>query len=152
MKLKPLQGSDIPDDFEVSPDLAIDYYYKMLDPVLSDYVASAVIPGTDDLGVIDFSSNDNASDTNRILKAQTSTLNLMGGAEVLSGAMITSSEALKMAMIANTYFALSSIVPQLEGWVAMVLDLNINNPSKVKFHIVSPYTRKDFKEDLLTAA
>jgi len=111
MKLKPLQGSDIPDDFEVSPDLAIDYYYKMLDPVLSDYVASAVIPGTDDLGVIDFSSNDNASDTNRILKAQTSTLNLMGGAEVLSGAMITSSEALKMAMIANTYFALSSIVP-----------------------------------------
>ena len=152
MKLKPLQGSDIPDDFEVSPDLAVDYYYKMLDPVLSDYVASAIIPGSDDLGVIDFSSNDNASDTNRILKAQTSTLNLMGGAEVLSGAMITSSEALKMAMIANTYFALSSIVPQLEGWVAMVLDLNINNPSKVKFHIVSPYTRKDFKEDLLTAA
>jgi hypothetical protein len=35
----------------------------------------------------------------------------MGGAEVLSGAMITSSEALKMAMISNTYFALSSIVP-----------------------------------------
>jgi len=76
----------------------------------------------------------------------------MGGAEVLSGAMITSSEALKMAMIANTYFALSSMVPQLEAWVAMVMDLNINNPSKVKFHIVSPYTRQDFKEDLLTAA
>lgn len=152
MKLKPLQGSDIPDDFEVSPDLAIDYYYKMLDPVLSDYVASAVIPGTDDLGVIDFSSNDNASDTNRVLKSQTSTLNLMGGAEVLSGAHITSAEAFRAAMIANTYFALSSMVPQLEAWVAMVMDLNLNNASKVKFFIVSPFTKKDYQEQLLTAA
>jgi hypothetical protein len=69
MKLKPLQGTDIPDDFEISPDFAIEYYNKMLDPVLSDYIASAIIPGTDDLGVIDFSSNDNAADTNRVLKA-----------------------------------------------------------------------------------
>ena len=152
MKLKPLQGSDIPDDFEVSPDLAIDYYYKMLDPVLSDYVASAVIPGTDDLGVIDFSSNDNASDTNRVLKSQTSTLNLMGGAEVLSGAHITSAEAFRAAMIANTYFALSSMVPQLQAWVAMVMDLNLNNASKVKFFIVSPFTKKEYQEQLLTAA
>lgn len=152
MKLKPITGSDLPDDFEVSPDLAIDYYYKMLDPVLSDYIASAVIPGSDDLGVIDFSDNDTASDTNRVLKSQTSTLNLMGGAEVLSGAGITSAEAFRAAMIANTHFALSSIVPQLEGWVAMVLDLNLNNPSKVKFFKVSPFTQKEFQEQLLTAA
>ena len=152
MKLKPLQGTDIPDDFEISPDFAIEYYNKMLDPVLSDYIASAIIPGTDDLGVIDFSSNDNAADTNRVLKAQTSVLNLMGGAEVLSGANITSAEALKMAAIANTRFALSSIVPQLEGWVAMVMDLNINNASKVHFYIVSPYTKKDLQENLLSGA
>ena len=152
MKLKPLQGTDIPDDFEVDPSTAIEYYKKMLEPVLSDYVASAVIPGTDDLGVVDFSSNDNATDTNRVLKAQTSALNNMGGAEVLSGANITSTAAFNAAMIMNTRFALSSIVPQLEAWVAMVLDVNLNNASKVHFFIVSPYTKKDFQEQLLTSA
>lgn len=152
MKLKPLQGTDVPDDFEISPDFAIEYYNKMLDPVLSDYIASAIIPGTDDLGVIDFSSNDNATDTNRVLKAQTSALNNMGGAEVLSGANITSTAAFNAAMIMNTRFALSSIVPQLEAWVAMVLDVNLNNASKVHFFIVSPYTKKDFQEQLLTSA
>lgn len=152
MKLKPLQGTDVPDDFEISPDFAIEYYNKMLDPVLSDYIASAIIPGTDDLGVIDFSSNDNAADTNRVVKAQTSALNNMGGAEVLSGANITSTAAFNAAMIMNTRFALSSIVPQLEAWVAMVLDVNLNNASKVHFFIVSPYTKKDFQEQLLTSA
>ena len=152
MKLKPLSGTDVPDDFEVDPNTAIEYYYKMLDPVLSDYVASAVIPGTDDLGVVDFSNNDGTSDTNRILKSQTSTLNLMGGAEVLSGAGITSAEAFRAAMIANTYFALSSMVPQLEAWVAMVMDLNLNNASKVTFFKVSPFTKKEFQEQLLTGA
>ena len=117
MKLKPISGSDVPDDFEVDPNTAIEYYYKMLDPVLSDYVASAVIPGSDDLGVIDFSASDNTSDTNKLLKAQTSGMNLMGGAEVLAGANITSAEAFKASMIAHTRFALSSIVPQLEAWV-----------------------------------
>jgi hypothetical protein len=34
----------------------------------------------------------------------------------------------------------------------MVLDLNINNPSKVHFYIVSPYTRESFKEELLSSA
>ena len=34
----------------------------------------------------------------------------------------------------------------------MVLDLNLNNASKVHFFIVSPWTRKDFQEQLLTAA
>lgn len=152
MKLKPISGSDVPDDFEVDPNTAIEYYYKMLDPVLSDYVASAVIPGSDDLGVIDFSSSDNTSDTNKLLKAQTSGMNLMGGAEVLAGANITSAEAFKASMIAHTRFALSSIVPQLEAWVQMVMDLNLNNASKVHFFIVSPWTRKDFQEQLLTAA
>ena len=152
MKLKPISGSDVPDDFEVDPNTAIEYYYKMLDPVLSDYVASAVIPGSDDLGVIDFSASDNTSDTNKLLKAQTSGMNLMGGAEVLAGANITSAEAFKASMIAHTRFALSSIVPQLEAWVQMVMDLNLNNASKVHFFIVSPWTRKDFQEQLLTAA
>ena len=152
MKLKPLTGSDIPDDYEISPDLAVDYYNKMLEPILSDYIASAIIPGTDDLGVIDFSSNDTNADTNKVLKSQTATLNLMGGAEVLSGANITSAEALKMARIVNTRFALSAIVPQLEAWVAMVLDLNMNNPSKVHFYIESPLTKSDFQKELLTAA
>ena len=54
MKMKPLSGSDVPDDYEVSPHLAVDYYTKMLEPILSDYIASAIIPGSDDLGVIDF--------------------------------------------------------------------------------------------------
>ena len=76
----------------------------------------------------------------------------MGGAEALSGANITSAEALKMARIVNTRFALSAIVPQLEAWVAMILDLNMNNPSKVHFYIESPLTKSDFQKELLTAA
>lgn len=152
MKLKPLSGSDSPDDYEVSPTVAAQYYDQMLEPILSDYIASAIVPGTDDLGVIDFSSKDTNSDTNKVLKSQTATLNLMGGAEVLSGANITSAEAMKQARIVNTRFALSSIVPQLEAWVAMVLDLNLNNPSKVHFYQESPLTKEDFQKEMLTAS
>ena len=152
MKLKPLSGTNSPDDYEVSPSVAADYYKQMLEPMLSDFIASAIVPGTDDLGVVDFSDKDTNADTNKVLKSQTSTLNLMGGAEALSGANITSAEALKMARIVNTRFALSSVVPQLEAWVAMVLDINMNNPSKVHFYMESPLTKADFQAEMLTAA
>ena len=152
MKLKPLSNTDSPDDYEVDPKIMVDYYDRMLEPILSDYIASAIVPGSDDLGVIDFSNKDTNADTNKVLKSQTSTLNLMGGAEALSGANITSAEALKMARIVNTRFALSSVIPQLEAWVAMVLDANLNNPSKVHFYIESPLTKADFQKEILTAA
>ena len=150
-KLATLKGSSESDDFAVSPDLAIKYFDIFKD-ALPDYTAAAVVPGTEDLGVINFSDQDAASDTTRVSKATTQVLTTVGGSEVLDGAHVTSAAAFKAAMIANTRFALTSILPQVEGWVAMVLDQQITNPSKVHFFMVSPYTQDDFRDNLLTGA
>lgn len=150
-KLATLKGSSESDDFAVSPDLAIKYFDIFKD-ALPDYTAAAVVPGTEDLGVINFSDQDAASDTTRVSKATTQVLTTAGGSEVLDGAHVTSAAAFKAAMIANTRFALTSILPQVEGWVAMVLDQQITNPSKVHFFMVSPYTQDDFRDNLLTGA
>lgn len=140
------------DDFSVSPDLKIKYFdvFKNLFP---DYVATGLLPGNSDLGVIDFSDNkDSASDSTKLSKATTQVLTTAGGGEVLDGANITSSAAFKAAMIANTRFGLSSVIPQTEAWIAMVLDQQLSNPSKVHLFMVSPYTKDDFQDDLLEGA
>ena len=151
-KAQTLSGSKQADDFEVDVDLDIKYF-DVFKTLLPDYVATGFVLGNDDLGVIDFSDNqDSASDSTKVSKAITQVLSTAGGGEVLDSAHVNSAAAFKAAMIANTRFALSSIIPQTEGWLSMVLDQQLSNPSKVHLFMVSPYTQDDFKENLLSGA
>lgn len=147
-----LPNAKVSDDFSISTDMDIKYFSAFKD-LLPDYVATGFVLGDEDLGVIDFSDNhDSASDSNKVSKATTQVLSIAGGGEVLDGANITSAAAFKAAMIANTRFGLSSVIPQTEAWIAMVLDQQLSNPSKVHLFMVSPYTKDDFQDDLLEGA
>ena len=140
------------DEFCVSPDLKVQYF-NVFKELLPSYIACGILPGNSDLGVIDFADNqDSTATATKTSKAITQVLNTAGGGEVLDGTNINNTYAYKCAMINNTRFALTSIIPQVEAWLAMVADQQLSNPAKIHLFMVSPYTKDDFQDDLLEAA
>lgn len=147
-ELETITNSDDVDDWKVDPELALKYYDK-LDDSLPDTISSAIVPGK--LHEISFPDNA-ASDTTRVAKATETVLNTAGGAEILNGSTINNTFAFKMAMIFNTEYAISSLLPQIQSWSNRHLVNEIGKDAcKVKFFPVSVYTKDDYKEQLLTA-
>lgn len=146
-ELETIAGSKTIDDWKIDPDLALPYFNRFTDNV-PPYIATAVIPGQ--IHEIDF-NNDNATDTTKVAKATEQVLNTAGGAEVLNGATINNTYAFKMASIANTEFAISSLLPQIQSWVMRMLDYESANDCKVRFMPISVYTKADYREQLLSS-
>lgn len=141
------RGNDM-DDWKVSPEAAIKYYDRISD-AFPEYVGGGVVPG--ELKTIDF-NKDATSDTTQLAKTTETVLNTAGGAEVLNGATISGTSAYKGAAIANTEYAISTLLPQTQGWVNRFLTYHMSSPCRVKFFPVSAYTKDDFQKNLLTAA
>jgi hypothetical protein len=139
-----LDGSDVPDDWAVDIDTALDYYRK-LEASLPDYVGSAITPIP--LDVISF-SEDQTTDTTKIQKATKEVLNTSGGAQILNSSTISGAEAFRSATRADSELAISSLLGQVNGWTNRMLSYLVSNPSKVKFFEVSAYTKDAFKESL----
>lgn len=139
---------DTIDDWKVSPEAAIEYFDRISE-AFPEYVGGGVVPGR--LETIDF-NKDAVSDTTTLAKATETVLNTAGGAEVLNGATISGTSAYKGAAIANTEFAISTLLPQTQAWVNRFLTYHMTSPCKVKFFPVSVYTKDDFQKNLLTAA
>lgn len=150
-KLKGLAGVKDSDKFEVSPTAGAKYFNKFVNEALPNYTSAAMLPGSEDIQVVSF-SDDATTDTNKITKTLIGLMDQAGGAELLVGSKITSAEALKMVRILNRNFAMSTVLPQIEGWVNMVLSLNIKNPGIVKLTKISSYEKDDYSEKLLSAA
>ena len=146
-ELETISGSKTIDDWKIDPDLAIPYYNKFEQSV-PDYIATAIVPGQ--IHEIDF-DNDNATDTTKVAKATEQVLNTAGGAEVLNGATINNTYAFKMASIANTEFAISSLLPQIQSWVMRQLSYESADDCKVRFMPISVYTKSDYREQLLSS-
>jgi hypothetical protein len=153
LKLKTITGSKMPDDFEVSPQVAIEYFNRMLDDgLLPDYTSAAIVPGSDDLGVIDFSNTDHANEVNKVLKTTKAVLNTSGGAQILNSADITGSTAFHATLHADENFSMSSLLPQIEGVVNRLLSFVVKDASKVKYFFVGRFTRDEFRSELLEDA
>lgn len=152
LKLNTITGAKMPDEWTVNPEIAIEYFQRLIDEALPDYMSAAIVPGNDDLGVIDFSNTDKASETNKVLKATKSVLNTSGGAQILNSAEITGTTAFLAAIRADTEFSLSSLLPQIEGWFNRVIGNVVSNPSFIKFYHVGRLTREDFRKELLENA
>lgn len=146
-ELETISGSKTIDDWKINPELAIPYYNKFEESV-PDYIATAIVPGQ--IHEIDF-DNDKASDTTKVAKATEQVLNTAGGAEVLNGATINNTYAFKMASIANTEFAISSLLPQIQSWVMRMLSYENASDCKVRFMPISVYTKSDYREQLLSS-
>lgn len=145
-EMETISGSKDVDDWKIDPTIAAQYMNKLINDALPPYISAAIVPGK--LNEISFDS-DQASDVTRVAKGTEAVLNTAGGSEILNGATINNTYAFKMACIQNTNFAISSLLPQLNGWTNRKLSYLCTNPATVNYFHVSPYTKDDFKENLL---
>lgn len=150
--MKTLSGSHVSDDWAISVDILLEYYAKMKD-ILPDYVAAAPIPGelTND-NVIDFSTTSTDKDIDRLSQSQDTLLATSGGGSVLNANYVNSSVAFKAWLTAESEFAISTLLPQIEGFTNRMLSYDVKGtPCKVKYFEVTCYTAEDLKQSLLTS-
>ena len=141
-----INGADNPDEFAVNPQLAVDYFNKLVD-ALPNYTDAVITPIPIDY--VSFNNDTVASDVSKVQNATKTVLNTAGGSQVLNSATINNSSSAEAALKLDTEFAISSLLPQTEMWVNYFISLYVKNPSKVKFFEVSTYTIKQFRDELL---
>ena len=139
-----LDGTDIPDDWAVDIQTALDYYRKLQDSV-PDYVGTIISPIP--LNVLSF-SDDQTTDTTKVQNATKELLNTSGGAQTLNSATLTNSEGVRSANRVDSAFAISPLLGQIQGWTNRMLSYLVSEPAKVKFFNVSIHTKDAFKESL----
>ena len=144
-----ISGADNPDEFAVNPQLAVDYFNKLVD-ALPNYTDAVITPIPIDY--VSFNNDTVASDVSKVQNATKTVLNTAGGSQVLNSATINNSSSAEAALKLDTEFAISSLLPQTEMWVNYFISLYVNNPSRVKFFEVSTYTAKQFRQELLENA
>lgn len=148
MPLKVMKSnSNSPDNFELSADLAQKYFKVLIDDALPAYTAAAMVPG-DELKVIDFSDNAN-DDIDRVENSINNILATAGGGAVINTSKITSTAAFKAWLREETEFALSTLLPQINGFTNRFLLLKCSNPCTVNHFEVSVYTKDDLYDQLL---
>lgn len=148
-EMETINGSEIPDDFKIDPDLSLDYWERLTDEALPDYTSTAILPGK--LNYIDF-NNDAATDVSKVQKATQTILNTAGGAQILNSATISGTTAFNGSIRADAEFAISALLPQTQAIVNRLLSFYVSNPAKVKFFEVSVYTKEEFKKTMLESA
>lgn len=152
LKLQTITGAKLPDEWSVNPEIAVEYFQRLINEALPDYVSAAIVPTNDDLGVVDFSSIDKTNESTKVQKATKTLLNTSGGAQILNSAEISGSTAFQAAIKADTEFAISSLLPQIEGWFNRIIRNVVSNPSFIKFYHVGRLTREEFRKELLENA
>lgn len=149
--IKTLSGSKVADDWAITPDLVLEYIQRLIDEdKFPKWATIAPILG-DGLEVHDFSKNVSDTDVNRVKNAQSNIMNISGGGAVLSANNITSTAAFNAWLKSESEFAISSLMPQITGFVNRMLRNDVKNPCKVDFFELTVLTKDDFREKLLTA-
>ena len=137
------------DDWKVDPELLIEYFNRMLEEAIPEYTTAAIVPAK--LDTVSFDDNKTA-DINKVSNATKNVLNNSGGAQLLNSASITGTTGLLAAIKLDSRMAISSLLPQVEGWLNRFLSYYLTNPCKVKFFNVTYFTKDDLKETLLKDA
>ena len=135
------------DDFELSPELAKKYFDRLVADAVPAYTSAAMVPG-DELKVIEFDDSTD-KDINRVEDSMNNVLATAGGGAVLNSNHITSTAAFNAWLREETEFALSTLLPQIDGFANRWLILHCSNPCTVKHFEVSVYTKDDLYEQLL---
>lgn len=146
MPMKVLSGTKESDDFEVSPDIAREYFARLLNAV-PDGIAGAMVP-SEELKVIDFDSSTDR-DINSVEMSQNQILSTAGGGAVINANNITSTAAFEAWLQAETEFAISSLLVQINGFTNRIISYEISNPCKVDHFEVSVYTKNKLADKLL---
>lgn len=150
MPLKTLSGAKNSDDWEITPDLAMDYFKIAADKAFPDGVSSAVIPG-DELKTIDFSDNIK-EEVNRVESTQQQILGGMSG----MGALINASKAINNTALVNaslrieSAYALYGVLAQLTAWtnIQLLLELGKGKYCYTEYLPVTIFTKEDYRKTL----
>lgn len=147
-RLEHMQGSTDPDEFQIDIDTAISYYDKLAE-ALPEYVSAALSPMP--IEAIDFKDTNNTNSVDMIANSMSNLFKTAGGSFVLndeqSGASITEAH-----ITSDMLNALRPLLGQVEAWVNRYMTNVLGEHAKVKYHYVSPYTKKQEKEAALSSA
>lgn len=146
LEMQTLTGAKNENEFSVSPDIMLEYFDRMINECLPDYVSAALVPGK--LESISLNDTAKVNDTNKIIKSTESLFNSAGGS-MLNGATASGTTAITLGIKADTKFALSALLPQTQTWLNRFLKVNFKNPAKVKFLDCSAYTKDELRKNLL---
>ena len=151
LPLPVMSGAKNPDEFEITPDLAIDYFKIAADNAIPSGVSSAVIPGKE-LKTIDFSDNV-SEDVNRVENSQQQILGSAGGIGALlnGNKLVNNSALINAALKAESAYVLNSVLPQIETWLNLQLYLHVSKPCTVKLLPVTIFTKEDYRKTFLEA-
>lgn len=147
MPMKTRGNAGQADQWEITPEKMLPYFDMLRENALPDYISAAPIPG-DELKTIEF--NDNAAnDTNRVQKASDTVLSTSGGGAVINASNITSTAAFNAWLKAETEFAISTLLPQINGFTNRFISYHVSNPCKVEHFEISVYTKDELAKSLL---
>jgi len=123
-------GNDEPDNWSVDPEIMIEYFNKMINDAIPDYISAAIVPG--ELHEISFPDS---------------------GADRLNLNSASNSTAFKYGVAADTEFIMSPIIPQIEAIINRLLRFYVGEDHcKVKFFEVGIFQKEDFRKSLLESA
>ena len=151
LPLKTLSGAKNSDDWEITPDLAIDYFKIASDTAIPAGVSSAVIPG-DELKTIDFSDNV-TEDVNRVENSQQQILGAAGGAGALLNATkaVNNTALINAALKAESHYVLNSVLPQIQTFANLIVSLETSDRCHITLLPVTIYTKDDYRKSILEA-
>jgi hypothetical protein len=147
-RMETISSTDLPDDWTVSPEIAIEYYNKMVEN-LDERIGAAISPLKID--VIDFDTDD-TSETNKIANSIKNVLVSSGGAQTLMSSEISGATAYRNAMIADQEAALKPLLWQIERYLNRHMRDTVDNPSRVVMMKTSPWFKEEYKDSLLKSA
>lgn len=152
LPMKTISSTKQMNDFEIDPDLFLDYYNQLFEQdQLPKSVTAAPMPGNGEAQVVDFSSSSADKDIDRISNSQKNIFGVSGGGAVLNANMITSTAAFNAWLQAETDFAISSLIGQVDEFANRMLSYDVTDPCTVHHFELSEYTKKDFRDKLLEA-
>ena len=148
-RLKPLSGTDSPDDFEVDPVTALQYYEKFA-AALPECVNSVISPVP--IEPIEFKDLNTTDDTDMISSSLSNLFKRVGG--VILDNDKTGSTIYESQIIADMEMAHGTLVPQLNRYLNLYFNYVIGTDHAFIKYIngVCPYTRKEKRKELLESA
>lgn len=148
-RLKPLSGTDSPDDFEVDPATALQYYNKFV-ASLPECVNACLSPVP--IEPIEFKDLNTTDDTDMISSSLSNLFKHVGG--VILDNSKTGTTIYEAQIIADMEMAHSTLVPQVNRYLNLYFKYVIGDKhAHIKYiEGVCPYTRKAKRKELLESA
>ena len=148
-RLKPLAGTNNPDDFEVDPITALKYYQKFADE-LPECVNACISPLP--IEPIEFKDLNTTDDTDMISSSLSNLFKRVGG--VILDNDKTGSTIYEAQIIADMELAHGTLVPQINRYLNLYFNYVLGDDHSLIKYIegVCPYTRKNKRKELLESA